>query len=65
MRVLITGSNGQIGTNLGLCLQSQGHVVVHLAAHAKVHELVMNPDRTIENISMVHNFTQIQPPVLF
>lgn len=27
MRVLITGSSGQIGTNLGLALQSQGHTV--------------------------------------
>jgi nucleoside-diphosphate-sugar epimerase len=27
MRVLITGSSGQIGTNLALCLQQQGHFV--------------------------------------
>ena len=82
MRVLITGSCGQIGTNLGLRLLREGHsvfgvdnalalvrplplpaagpcrtlpccrggiggveypevdLVVHLAAHAKVHELV-------------------------
>lgn len=99
MRVLITGSSGQIGTNLGLHLQASGHdvhgidirrnrwtdkiptllqdlstpyrhfkngigyveypekpdVVVHLAAHAKVHELVEQPDRALENIIMVFN----------
>jgi UDP-glucose 4-epimerase len=99
MRILITGSSGQIGTNLGLHLQSQGdyvfgidkrpntwsneietllqdlstpqrnfqrgigHVeyppdldaVVHFAAHAKVHELVEQPDRALENITMTYN----------
>jgi UDP-glucose 4-epimerase len=99
MRVLITGSSGQIGTNLGLHLQDQGHfvfgvdkrpntwstkietllqdlsmpyrdfqngighveypadldVVVHFAAHAKVHELVEQPDRALENITMTFN----------
>lgn len=99
MRVLITGSSGQIGTNLGLRLQAEGHevfgvdiranpwteqletliqdlsvphqdfdrgigyvrypdgldVVVHLAAHAKVHELVENPHRALKNINMVFN----------
>lgn len=99
MRVLITGSSGQIGTNLGLQLQQQGHyvfgvdirpntwtdefetllqdlsspytnfnggigqavypvdldVVVHLAAHAKVHELVEQPYRALENITMTYN----------
>lgn len=99
MRVLITGSSGQIGTNLGLYLQDQGHyvfgvdkrpntwtneietllqdlsapyrnhknglghvdypadldAVVHLAAHAKVHELVQQPDRALENIMMTFN----------
>ncbi|MBK6325852.1 MAG: NAD-dependent epimerase/dehydratase family protein [Chloroflexi bacterium] len=98
MRVLITGSSGQIGTNLGLFLQEQGHqvfgvdkrpnswtneistiiqdlsvpyhhyeggigieypenldVVVHFAAHAKVHELVEQPDRALENITMTFN----------
>lgn len=99
MRVLITGSSGQIGTNLGLKLQREGHfvygvdirtntwtneietllqdlstpyksfengighaeypedidVVVHLAAHAKVHELVEQPDRALENITMTYN----------
>src|SRR5438552_16002217 len=28
MRVLVTGSSGQIGTNLGLRLEGEGHVVV-------------------------------------
>ena len=99
MRVLITGSSGQIGTNLGLFLQNQGHevfgvdkrpntwtgkietiiqdlstpydsfdggigsviypgkfdLVVHLAAYAKVHELVTYPGRALENTIMTHN----------
>ncbi len=99
MRILITGSSGQIGTNLGLHLQDQGHfvcgvdkrenmwtseietlyqdlstpyqdfgsgigdveypenldAVVHFAAHAKVHELVLNPARALENITMTFN----------
>jgi UDP-glucose 4-epimerase len=99
MNVLITGSSGQIGTNLALTLQSQGHyvfgidirpnswtdriptllqdlsvpqhafkggighveyppnldVVVHLAAHAKVHELVEQPHRALENVTMTFN----------
>jgi len=98
MRVLITGSSGQIGTNLGLYLQERGHqvfgvdkrvntwadqistiiqdlsqpyhnfaggigieypgdldVVVHFAAHAKVHELVEQPYRALENITMTFN----------
>jgi UDP-glucose 4-epimerase len=99
MRILITGSSGQIGTNLGLYLQDRGHfvfgidkrpntwttdietllqdlstpyrdfkngighveyppdldLVVHFAAHAKVHELVEQPDRALENITMTYN----------
>ncbi len=99
MRILITGSSGQIGTNLALALQKEGHyvfgvdirpntwtdeietllqdlsvpyhnfetgighaeypadldVVVHFAAHAKVHELVEQPDRALENITMTFN----------
>jgi UDP-glucose 4-epimerase len=98
MRVLITGSSGQIGTNLALRLLDEGHsvfgvdkrlntwtdrfryilqdlttpypphergiggveypevdVVVHLAAHAKVHELVRLPHRAMENINMTFN----------
>lgn len=99
MRVLITGSSGQIGTNLGLYLIEHGHqvfgvdvrpnpwtdaiptllqdlsapftdfsgglghvpypadldVVVHFAAHAKVHELVEQPARALENIVMTFN----------
>ena len=90
MNVLITGSSGQIGTNLGLRLMDRGDtvvgidhranawtdridtrlidltktagtdlpddvhvdVLVHLAAHAKVFELVENPARAMENIAM-------------
>ncbi len=99
MQVLITGSSGQIGTNLALRLLDEGHsvygvdirpntwtdrietllqdlsvhyssfvegighavyppdidAVVHLAAHAKVHELVEQPDRALENITRVFN----------
>lgn len=99
MRVLITGSSGQIGTNLALALQEDGHyvfgidirpntwtnafetllqdlsvpyrqfrggighvpyppnldVVVHFAAHAKVHELVEQPARALENVAMTFN----------
>jgi nucleoside-diphosphate-sugar epimerase len=98
MRVLITGSSGQIGTNLALRLQRDGHwvfgvdkrqnpwtnefpyllqdlaghypafaggiggveypevdVVVHLAAHAKVHQLVRQPHRALENAIMTFN----------
>lgn len=99
MKVLITGSSGQIGTNLAHYLQARGHsvfgvdkrpnswtdqiptllqdlsvpyrafkggighveypadldAVVHLAAHAKVHELVEQPDRALENITMTFN----------
>lgn len=93
MRILITGSSGQIGTNLGLALQKRGDevfgldcrentwtralpyrvcdltrvaagelpvegrfdVCVHLAAHAKVFELVEQPVRAMENITMAFN----------
>jgi UDP-glucose 4-epimerase len=98
MRVLITGSSGQIGTNLALRLLDAGHsvfgvdrrpnswteriptllqdlsmpyrefvggigsaqypacdVVVHLAANAKVHELVQQPHRALENITTTFN----------
>lgn len=90
MNILITGSSGQIGTNLGLALLQAGHrvigidkrrnpwtdaiptiefdltsspngvwpkerfdVVVHLAANAKVFELVEHPDRAMDNVSML------------
>jgi UDP-glucuronate 4-epimerase len=98
MRVLLTGSSGQIGTNLALRLQADGHwvygvdkrsntwtdafdtlhqdlaghypafhggiggveypevdVVVHMAAHAKVHQLVRQPHRALENAIMTFN----------
>lgn len=96
MRILITGSSGQIGTNLALRCLAAGHevrgvdirpnswiqawptllqdlsspsataalaqarrehgrpdVVVHLAAHAKVHQLVQQPRLALENITMI------------
>ncbi|MBI3241547.1 MAG: NAD-dependent epimerase/dehydratase family protein [Chloroflexi bacterium] len=113
MRILITGSSGQIGTNLALRLLSEGHfvfgidkrpntwtdkistllqdlsspyrdfkggighveyppdldLVVHLAAHAKVHELVEQPDRALENITMTFNVLEFcrhnHLPILF
>ena len=112
MRVLITGSSGQIGTNLALRLQADGQdvfgvdkrqnpwtdefryllqdlaghyapfpggingveypevdVVVHLAAHAKVHQLVRQPHRALENVMMTFNVLeyarQQQLPIVF
>lgn len=89
--VLITGSSGQIGTNLGQALLARGigvtgldnrrngwtndiltirrdlrfpflnsppngaAVMVHLAAHAKVHETVIRPERAMDNIAMTFN----------
>jgi nucleoside-diphosphate-sugar epimerase len=98
MRILVTGSSGQIGTNLALRLVRDGHdvfgvdkrlntwsdefryllqdlsghypsfpggiggveypevdLVVHLAAHAKVHQLVRQPHRALENAVMTFN----------
>jgi UDP-glucose 4-epimerase len=92
MRVLITGSSGQIGTNLALALLARGDEVhgidkrantwtdqvptelvdlvelsadpsawsppwqpdciVHLAAWAKVHRLVVEPGKALENVQM-------------
>jgi UDP-glucuronate 4-epimerase len=92
MRILVTGSSGQIGTNLALALQATGHEVlgiddrpntwtdeidtekvdlvalgrgqqswsppwqpdciVHLAAWAKVHRLVVEPEKALENVEM-------------
>lgn len=112
MKILITGSSGQIGTNLALRLLDQGHevfgvdkrvntwtdkfryilqdlsghypsyrngiggvdyprcdVVVHLAAHAKVHQLVRQPNRALENIVMTYNVLeycrQANTPLIF
>lgn len=112
MRVLITGSSGQIGTNLALTLLEDGHfvfgvdkrqntwtdrfpyllqdlgalfanykggvgsveypqvdVVVHLAANAKVHQLVQEPHRAMENIRITYNMLeycrQNEVPIIF
>ena len=112
MRVLVTGSSGQIGTNLALRLQRDGHqvfgvdkrqntwsdafptllqdlaghyapfpggingveypevdLVVHLAAHAKVHQLVREPHRALENAMMTFNVLeyarQLRLPIVF
>jgi UDP-glucose 4-epimerase len=102
MRILVTGSSGQIGTNLALRLLSDGHevfgvdkrpnawvgdtfptllqdlaghysafpggingveypdvdLVVHMAAHAKVHQLVRQPHRALENAIMTFNMLE-------
>jgi nucleoside-diphosphate-sugar epimerase len=98
VKILVTGSSGQIGTNLALRLHRDGHqvfgvdkrlntwtddfpyllqdlagqyppfrggingveypdvdLVVHLAAHAKVHQLVRQPHRALENAVMTFN----------
>ena len=92
MRILVTGSSGQIGTNLSLALLARGDevtgvdrrentwtdripteridlvevgrgtakwepaqkpdVIVHLAAWAKVHQLVLEPQKALENVEM-------------
>jgi nucleoside-diphosphate-sugar epimerase len=112
VHILITGSSGQIGTNLALRLLDAGHhvfgvdkrpntwtdrvttllqdlgapfrdfaggvgsvpypavdVVVHLAANAKVHELVQYPHRAMENIALTFNVLEFcrhnQLPVIF
>lgn len=97
-RILLTGSSGQIGTNLAFVLKSKGYevfgvdkrqntwtgeietllqdlsstfrshtkgignvdygkvdLVVHLAANAKVHELVEHPERAFDNFMMTFN----------
>src|SRR3989338_3537283 len=99
MKILVTGSSGEIGTNLCLKLKKEKHEVfgidkrknswtnkfgylmldlsqkffdfkngfgdakmsfkpnalVHLAANAKVHELVKNPQRAMDNIQITFN----------
>ncbi len=99
MRILITGSSGQIGTNLGLRLMEEGRevvgidirenawtqkiptrildlrrpaaellrelanekfdLIVHLAAYAKVHELVVHPERSLENVVMTFQVLEL------
>lgn len=113
MHILITGSSGEIGTNLALKLQELGHkvfgvdkrsntwtdkfpylmqdlsckyfnfkggigevqypkdidLVVHLAANAKVHELVKYPERALDNINITFNVLeycrQNNHPIIF
>ena len=112
MKVLLTGSSGQIGTNLALRLLQDGHqvfgvdkrqntwtddfryllqdlaghyapfpggingveypevdLVVHLAAHAKVHQLVAQPHRALANTQMTFNVLEFcrlrQLPLVF
>lgn len=99
MKVLITGSSGQIGANLAEKLIQGGHepvgldirantwtdcfeticcdlrapaesladgiasrgfsCLVHLAAHAKVYELVENPSKALENVTMLFNALEL------
>lgn len=113
MKVLVTGSSGQVGTNLCLALLEKGvpvvgidkrrntwtdrfpylhhdlaqsmptmaeisavsetfdkpDLVVHLAANAKVHELVLNPRRAHENTTVTFNVLEFcrhhQLPIIF
>ncbi len=112
MRILITGSSGQIGANLALRLLSDGHqvfgvdrrvnvwtnafptllqdlstpqrdfvggiggapyppsdIVIHLAANAKVHELVEQPYRALENTITTFNVLEYcrmnNTPIIF
>jgi UDP-glucuronate 4-epimerase len=111
VRILVTGSSGQIGTNLALRLLADGHevfgvdqrmntwtdafqyllqdlsgqytastdgigvpypetdLVVHLAAHAKVHQLVAQPHRALANTQMTFNVLEFcrlrQLPLVF
>ncbi len=112
MRILITGSSGQIGTNLALRLMKDGHwvfgvdkrrnawtdafetlpqnlaghyepfrggmnqvewptvdLVIHLAAHAKVHQLVRQPLLALENTMMTFNVLEycreLELPLIF
>lgn len=112
MRILITGSSGQIGTNLALRCLDAGHevvgadrrsnpwtdrfetvrvdlgqmhpaapgtlggvdlprpdAVVHLAAYAKVHQLVRQPELALENMVLTHNVLEYcrheRVPILF
>lgn len=109
MNVLITGSSGQIGTNLALALLARGDTVVgidkrpnawtdkfptseidlvasarsgtkidlpakvdaivHLAAWAKVHQLVREPEKSLENVEMTFAALELarrnDTPVIF
>ncbi len=113
MRILVTGSSGQVGTNLCLALIARGgdvlgldrrpntwtdkipmlqcnleqamptsaelaeaqvgfnqpDLVVHLAANAKVHELVKNPTRAHENTTICFHVLEFcrlkQIPIIF
>src|SRR5438045_2960562 len=109
MRVLITGSSGQIGTNLALALLDRGDevvgvdyrptawtdristegvdlvalgrgqldgsppakpdVIVHLAAWAKVYQLVLEPRHALENVessfAALEIARRLQTPVIF
>jgi len=107
MNILITGSSGQIGTNVALALLARGdHVVgvdnranswtrdietitldltlarfdqlpdgrrfdlvLHLAANAKVYELVEHPDRAMDNVKMLFTVLDYcrrnQLPIIF
>jgi UDP-glucuronate 4-epimerase len=114
LKILITGSSGLVGTNLGLALIKKGFtvlgidkrkntwtdqmpfiqrdlaqqgmpglaeisavqrdlaqpdLVVHLAANAKVHELVLEPRRAHENAAITFNVLEFcrhhQTPIIF
>jgi UDP-glucose 4-epimerase len=105
VRVLITGSSGQIGTNLGLALLAAGHEVhgidkranawtdevpteivdlvdvartgsvwsppwqpdciIHLAAWAKVHQLVLEPTNVEMSMAALEIARAVDAPIIF
>ncbi|NOX57234.1 MAG: NAD-dependent epimerase/dehydratase family protein [Planctomycetes bacterium] len=106
MHILVTGSSGQIGTNVGLALLERGDrvtgidkranawtdeietvqmnlatanvdeiptgpfdAVLHLAANAKVFELVEQPDRAMDNVKTLFNVLEFcrrnKTPIIF
>lgn len=113
MKILVTGSSGQVGANLGLALIQKGFsvlgidkrpnswadqipslqhdltqgmptlaeiaaaashfdqpdLIVHLAANAKVHELVLDPSRAHQNTTITFNVLEFcrrhRTPIIF
>jgi len=95
MKILVTGCNGTIGTELCLQLLKEGHevigidvrdnkwepevskitqikdvkedlnslstdidLVIHLAANARVYDLVVEPDKALDNVTTIYNILE-------